>query len=352
MAIIRCPECHHEISTLAPTCPFCGVNIAGNIITCPDCGKILLNGTETCPNCSCNVSNTPIIPSPVITTRADGKPLNGKLLPPTKKRSKWPLITCLLILILGCAGYFYYEHMKFENAMKADYTALEKNYDINSYISFLKKYPASQYNTEIEYRLTELRKTQEYWNSIAESDSLEIYKSFLTHNPQSAFTELCNNKIDSLEWLLYSSENTQEAYQKYLNLHSDGKYATLAKQCIENLDKLTVTPAEKDSVKNVISAYFAAINQHNLSGFDNIASEKLVNISIDLAQQLSENAYYHIITPPYISKIPSKVAGYNYVAKFQVEKHNEGNSTIYNTYTIVTSRMRIYSIRLSQTENI
>ena len=26
--------------------------------------------------------------------------------------------------------------MKFENAMKADYTALEKNYDINSYISF------------------------------------------------------------------------------------------------------------------------------------------------------------------------------------------------------------------------
>ncbi|WP_028909129.1 zinc ribbon domain-containing protein [Prevotella sp. AGR2160] len=51
MAIIKCPECGHQISDKAPTCPNCGVEIAGKVIRCPNCGEVYFKDEEMCPNC-------------------------------------------------------------------------------------------------------------------------------------------------------------------------------------------------------------------------------------------------------------------------------------------------------------
>ena len=51
MAIVKCPECGHEVSDAADRCPNCGVAIAGNIKKCPDCGRVVLKNTEKCPSC-------------------------------------------------------------------------------------------------------------------------------------------------------------------------------------------------------------------------------------------------------------------------------------------------------------
>ena len=51
MAIVKCPECGHEVSDAADRCPNCGVSIAGNIKICPDCGRVVLKNTEKCPSC-------------------------------------------------------------------------------------------------------------------------------------------------------------------------------------------------------------------------------------------------------------------------------------------------------------
>ena len=51
MAIIKCPECGHQISDKAPVCPSCGVEIAGKVVKCPHCGEIYFNNYEMCPNC-------------------------------------------------------------------------------------------------------------------------------------------------------------------------------------------------------------------------------------------------------------------------------------------------------------
>ena len=52
MAIIKCPECGHQISDRAPVCPSCGVEIAGKITRCPQCGEIYFNDSDVCPNCN------------------------------------------------------------------------------------------------------------------------------------------------------------------------------------------------------------------------------------------------------------------------------------------------------------
>lgn len=51
MAIIKCPECGHQISDKAPVCPSCGVEIAGKIIRCPQCGEVYFKNQPMCPNC-------------------------------------------------------------------------------------------------------------------------------------------------------------------------------------------------------------------------------------------------------------------------------------------------------------
>ena len=51
MAIIKCPECGHQVSDKAPICPSCGVEIAGKVTRCPECGEIFFKEEAICPSC-------------------------------------------------------------------------------------------------------------------------------------------------------------------------------------------------------------------------------------------------------------------------------------------------------------
>lgn len=51
MAIIKCPECGHEISDKAPFCPSCGIAIAGKVVKCQECGNVYFAEQGACPQC-------------------------------------------------------------------------------------------------------------------------------------------------------------------------------------------------------------------------------------------------------------------------------------------------------------
>ena len=51
MAIIKCPECGHQISEKATICPSCGVEIAGKIVKCLGCGEVFFKDDGLCPHC-------------------------------------------------------------------------------------------------------------------------------------------------------------------------------------------------------------------------------------------------------------------------------------------------------------
>lgn len=51
MAIIKCPECGHQISEKATICPSCGVEIAGKIAKCLYCGEVFFKNDGLCPHC-------------------------------------------------------------------------------------------------------------------------------------------------------------------------------------------------------------------------------------------------------------------------------------------------------------
>lgn len=49
MALIKCSECHKEISSNAKVCPHCGYKNDNK--TCPECGAIVKTTDSTCPEC-------------------------------------------------------------------------------------------------------------------------------------------------------------------------------------------------------------------------------------------------------------------------------------------------------------
>lgn len=79
MAIIKCPECGHQVSDQAKTCPSCGIEIAGKITKCPECGDVVFNDSDECPNCHHplnipEVKPQPVTPRPEVTAEQETSP--------------------------------------------------------------------------------------------------------------------------------------------------------------------------------------------------------------------------------------------------------------------------------------
>ena len=64
MAIIKCPECGHQISEKATVCPSCGVEIAGKITKCLGCGEVFFIDMGLCPHCYRPYSGQKAAPAP------------------------------------------------------------------------------------------------------------------------------------------------------------------------------------------------------------------------------------------------------------------------------------------------
>ena len=51
MAIIKCPECGHQISDKAPMPVVMALEMAGHITHCQQCGAVYLSEQDSCPIC-------------------------------------------------------------------------------------------------------------------------------------------------------------------------------------------------------------------------------------------------------------------------------------------------------------
>ena len=130
MAIIKCPECGHQISDKAPVCPNCGIEIAGKIITCPNCGETYFNSEGSCPHChnaapAGNMEQTPGLTPP---DNEDKKKNNKKV---------YIASVVIAIAIIGACAYFYTsaqngkEQDEYEYAMRSDDPTILQTYLAN-----------------------------------------------------------------------------------------------------------------------------------------------------------------------------------------------------------------------------
>ena len=157
MAIIKCPECGHQISDKAPICPSCGVEIAGKITRCTNCGEVYFNDQQLCP--SCHTANKQNTIQQQVSTRvypSNNQPVHPTTPPPVppqlrqgskdadnekkKKKNNGPIILAILIAcIVGSICFYYYHNAKMQKETEA-YTLAMRSDDPLILQNFLNNY--------------------------------------------------------------------------------------------------------------------------------------------------------------------------------------------------------------------
>lgn len=298
MAIIKCPECGHEISDKAPVCPNCGVAIAGMITHCPQCGNVYFKTEETCPVCHHTenqpVQNmatnpveqpaenplqnaapvqpaapvqTPVTPTPSYQT--ESAPMQPAMEPKKKPTGLYIAIAAVVIIVAGIIFYMYSgnsaqdsekELEAYEYAMNSNDPAVLQSY-LDTYAD------ASQaHRDSISAHLQLLQNIDKDYTNAIVSGSKAALEEYLEKHPDSPHKQEIWNKIDSIDWKTAESTNTPESYEAYLKDHADGAYIQQAQDAIKKAKSKDVQPEEKQMVSGLFRRFFQSINTRNEGG--------------------------------------------------------------------------------------
>lgn len=316
MAIIKCPECGREVSSLAATCPHCGIVIKDNVVVCPNCGATYIKGTHTaCDKCGAPLNNTSAvsqsadgaIPAQSAPASSAGTARGPEQTPTPPKASKRNriIIICLvaLIVVIG-GGTFLYLHSQNNRQEQADYDMLMDNFNVADAETFLLKYPDTSHAQEIQDEIGRYKRYEQEWNLIANSSNINDFASFRSRFPNSPFDQLAYDKIDSLDWVSALKAGTEQALQNYLSVHPDGKYADEAQDAKQILLDSKPTADEQNAVSTTLTRYFTALADHNKEALTNITTAAVYEKSSDFIDQrnLTEIVNYNITSPIQVEK--------------------------------------------------
>lgn len=299
MPIIKCPECGHQVSSLATTCPSCGVAIAGNIVKCPQCGGTVLANQEVCPNCLHTMPRQggKVVVAPVATTaqrvsagqsdvarsaapttrgeqQKPSETVNNEQPPRRNKMGRICLVAFVIALAIVFTGYYFYSQMQdknelaaYENAMESTEPAVLQNY--------LDMYPDApqERRDSISAHLELLKQIDNDWYNALASQSAYALERYVQQHPESVHATEARFKIDSLDWVAAANQNTIEAYKKYMDKHSDGEHVDDAKMNYDKLSNMQVSAADIELISGLVRTYLS--NSAN--------REILANHGVDIA---------------------------------------------------------------------
>ena len=310
MAIIKCPECGHQISDKAPTCPSCGVEIKGKIIKCSVCGEVYLYDQEMCPNCH-HTNFAPIPVEPVnsyvreepnprpiedgdeeselpFEEEEEAAPASSEDRPKQPKRKKEPskkkknysaLIVAfvLALIVLAVSGYFYNKTKTEQEANSYEYAMSSKEPMVLQ--SYLDQNPDApkDHRDSILARIKLLQEIDKDWMDVVASGSKTVLLDYLEKNPKSSHRDLAFKMIDSIDWEVATKENTVDAYNAYMQEHPQGQHYDAAVDASKNLQSNTMQPGEKEMVNNIVRRFFQSINDKDDKKIQSTVGNSLTN---------------------------------------------------------------------------
>lgn len=276
MAIIKCPECGHPVSDKAPTCPTCGVEIVGKTITCTNCGTNYFKDQALCPNCHCpNPLNAATSPLPSIQTATLSQESNStqstsehESNTSEKKNNRFIWIISFVIALIICGTLYYFYHSASQQQEEEAYEYAMKSNDPDVLQSYLETYKdADQAHIDsIMSHLNMLKTLDTEWTNAIVSGSKEAIEAYLQKYPNSPYRQEAWNKIDSIDWQIAKKADTTEAYQTYLDEHTDGSHIEEAENAMKKAKSRDLQPEESQMVSSLFRKFFQSINTRNEDG--------------------------------------------------------------------------------------
>lgn len=295
MAIIKCPECGHQISDKAPVCPNCGVEIAGKIIKCSHCGHVYFNDEASCPHChtanadagtdvqaqhlasgnvvtdsenATNVDDTALQQENTsLPQKPDNANVQGSETKKSSKADKTILIVSLIIavVIIGVCLFFYLNAKNNREQEEYAYALGSNDIEISqAYLDNYKDAPQAHIDSVTAHLQALLKQNQDWTNAVV-SGSRTALAEFLNAYPESPYAKEAVDKIDSMDWEQCLKQNTPDAYQTYIDTHSDGLHKDEALAFLNKLKANEISPEERLTISNIFHDFFISINTRNES---------------------------------------------------------------------------------------
>ena len=311
MAIIKCPECGHQISDKAPVCPSCGVEIAGKVTKCSNCGEVYFTNMGMCPNCHEQKSAQPVRPvippampvTPQMPPATPVTPQDTAVAPPMppvrrpqtgnnansegnddgkgkKKNGRGVIIISLIFAVIVCGIFYYFYDNANKSKEKEAYEYAMQSSDPMVLQSYLDTYKDADeaHRDSIMAHLDLLKQVAKDWTNAVVSGSKEALEAYLQKYPNSPHKEEIWDKIDSIDWNVAKAADNVDAYQIYLDAHTDGTHIEEAENALKKVKSRDLQPEEKQMVSNVFRRFFQSINSRDAVGLSAICEDILSSL--------------------------------------------------------------------------
>lgn len=154
------------------------------------------------------------------------------------------IIFLLVVIAAGAGGFYYYIHSDNEAAAAIRaYDALEESYSSDDYKSFLERFPDSEFAPDVRRRMQKIMNMEREWDYIHNSADANTFVRFKNKYANPLYDRLCDNKIDSLDWINTKNTDSWDAYTNYMSKHPNGMYYADASNA-----KLHCTEPKKEPV--------------------------------------------------------------------------------------------------------
>ena len=306
MAIIKCPECGHEISDKAPFCPSCGVAIAGKITICPKCGKVYFSDMPKCPQCqhdtcciqpegTCDLHEKKSEEKDVekvnsnkteVNTTSNGVKENIECSsePEQSAHSNKPsnnnkiivLVGVIIAVIVIGVCYIFYQNTLSEREENAYEYAMSSN-DKHVLQDYLDNYlnAPEEHRDSIEAHLEMLKQIDQDWTNAIVSGSKSALEEYIAQHQNSPFKAIAIHKIDSIDWVDSKRQNTVEAFEAYIEQHPDGEHVEDANNAIDAMNSKIVQPTERQLVVSTVNTFFNSISNRDETALANVCNPLL-----------------------------------------------------------------------------
>ena len=353
MAIIKCPECGHQVSDMAPTCPGCGVEIAGKVVKCPDCGEIYFRNQMVCPTCHRpTTSTTTQRHVPVRHTEPITPVAKPKTEPEPEKKSYTKLIVGLVaaLALCGVVAFFYNDASRQE---ESDYALASQSTDPLVIEEYLNKYKDKnpEHRDSLQARLAIIRQIDKEWTDVVISGSRNLLEQYIKTHPDSPHKAEAINKVDSMDFANVMKDKTIDAFINYVKQHPNGRFVNDANAAIDAIKMTQLQPEETKMVKALFKKFFQSVNSRNEGGMLSTVADQLTSFlgqsgarKADVATFLKTlyksditNMNWHIIDDYKIDKKAGTKGAADYIVQFTAEQNisrTDATQPTYNRYQI------------------
>lgn len=265
MAVIKCPECGHQVSDRAHTCPSCGVEIEGKITTCANCGAVYFKEDGECPECHASNGAIPQKKESIVIETPNRKVVVEKQEteieePVEKKKNYTSIIVSALIAIILCGICIYYytnanqekENEAYEYAMISSDPQVLEDYLLNYTDA------PQEHRDSIEAHLQILKLGDTEWNNAVVSGSRAELQHYIDTHPNSMHLSEARHLVDSIDWS--KAEKDLEALALYIEQHPLGEHIDEAQIMMKKADALKVSDVDKEMVTEIFYDFFRALS--------------------------------------------------------------------------------------------